>query len=442
MLRKVVRNVRPFMRRKAVPIFGKTLDFSNSSGTLGAMNSLLLTADRLFDGTGTAALLRPVVRISGDKIDTVESSLLNPATCSGDRLDFPGCTILPGLIDTHVHLVMSALATNEAIIEQVGRETEEELLARSLANARAALHAGLTTVRDCGGKGRIVQNVRDHIRRGEAEGPEVLSCGSPITTRRGHCHWLGLIADTHDEVRQAAQRMLDEDADFLKVMATGGNMTPSSDPMKAQYDAEALAIIADLGRSAGKHAAAHVLSRSALPGVVAARFRTIEHCDWRVEEFRYEFDPELARRIIDQDQYVGLTLSGLARRAFLPEINANPIGPVRRLDMRFACERQMLDFGVPFTLHSDAGVRLTPIDKFAQGLRAAQIELKLTPAEILRAVTATAAHAIGLNDRGILASGKRADFLVVEGNPLEDLSSLERVRGVMKAGKWVDGKWK
>jgi imidazolonepropionase-like amidohydrolase len=401
------------------------------------MSNLVITADRLFDGSGAAALLRPVVRIAEDAITGVEGSLLNPAVCSGERLDFPGCTILPGLIDTHVHLVMSALSTNEAIIEQCERESDAELLQRASANARAALHSGLTTVRDCGGKGRIVQKLRERIRQGEAEGPDVLSCGVPITTTRGHCCWLGLVADTHDEVRRAAQRMLDEDADFLKVMATGGNMTASSDPMKAQYDPAALALIADMGRAAGKHAAAHVLSRSALPGVVAARYRTIEHCDWRVEEYRYEFDPELARRIIDQEQYVGLTLSGLARRAFLPEINANPIGPVQRLDKRFACERQMLDFGVPYTLHSDAGVRLTPIDRFGLGLRAAQIELRLTPAEILRAVTATAARAIGLPDRGMVAAGKCADLLIVEGNPIQDLSCLERVRAVMKNGRWI-----
>src|SRR5262249_36615073 len=159
--------------------------------------------------------------------------------------------------------------------------------------------------------------------------------------------------------------------DFLKVMATGGNMTPSSDPMKAQYGPEALALIAGLGRSAGKPTAAHVLSRSALPGVVAARIRTIEPCDWRVEENRYEFDPELARRMIDQGQYVGLTMSGTTRRAFLPEIARDMSGPVRRLDARFASERQMIDCGVRYTLHSDAGVRLTPIDRFDLGLRAA-----------------------------------------------------------------------
>lgn len=401
------------------------------------MEFLQITADRLWDGTGGPCLIRPSVKIRGDKIEAVQRGLLPPSTYTGDRLDFPGCTILPGLIDTHVHLVMSALDTNEAIIEQVGRESNEQLLSRCLSNARAALHAGITTLRDCGGKGRIVQRARDLIRQAKAEGPDILSCGMPITTTLGHCHWLGLIADSHDEVRRAAHRMLDEDADFLKVMATGGNMTPTSEPMTAQFDAQALKIIADVGRAAGKHAAAHVLSRSALPSVIAANYRTIEHCDWRIEENRYEFDPELARRIVDQNQYVGLTVSGTTRRAFLPQLLVNPGGPVRRLDMRFACERRTLDSGVRFTLHSDAGVRLTPIDRFDLGLRTAQIELKLTPAEILRAVTATAAEAIGLPDRGTLAAGKRADLIVVEGDPLADLTCLGKVRAVIKAGEYT-----
>jgi imidazolonepropionase-like amidohydrolase len=399
------------------------------------MTQLFLTADRLFDGTGTATLLRPLLRVAGDRIDSVCSGPALPE--DGQSFDFPGCTIIPGLIDTHVHLVFSALAAHEAIIEQVCRETDEQLLARALANARAALRAGLTTVRDCGGKGGITQQVRDCIRRGEAEGPDVLACGMPITTRTGHCHWLGLVADTPDEVGRAAERMLAEEADFLKVMATGGNMTASSDPMRPQYDRESLTLIADLGRSAGKHTAAHVLSRSALPGVVAARVRTIEHCDWRVEEDRYEFDPELARRMLDQGQYIGLTMSGISRRAFLPELAHNTSGPVRRLDQRFACERRMIDFGLRYTVHSDAGVRLTPIDRFVQGLRTAVVELRLTPAEAMVAATATAAQALGLDDRGRLVPGRRADLVVVEGNPVGDLACLEQVRAVMKAGKWA-----
>jgi imidazolonepropionase-like amidohydrolase len=214
-------------------------------------------------------------------------------------------------------------------------------------------------------------------------------------------------------------------------------MTPGSDPMTPQYDPPTLQAIADLGRKAGKHTAAHVLSRSAIPGVIAARVRTVEHCDWRVEENRYEFDPEMARQMKDQEQFVGLTMSGIARRAFLQQLKQNTSGPVRRLDARFAAERRLIESGVRYTLHSDAGVRLTPIDRFDLGLRAAVIELRLTPAEAIRAATATAADALGLTDRGRILPGKRADVLIVEGDPLTNLECLQRVRAVVKSGRFI-----
>src|SRR5262249_27634260 len=157
---------------------------------------------------GGPLILRPHVRVAGGRIDAVEHGLLSSDACSGEWFDFPGCTLLPGLIDTHVHLIFSAADTNDAVIEQVGRETDDELFARAAANPRAALHAGITTLRDCGGKGTIIQRLRDQVRRGQAEGPDIISCGVPITTTAGHCHWLGLTADTSDEVRGAAERML------------------------------------------------------------------------------------------------------------------------------------------------------------------------------------------------------------------------------------------
>lgn len=395
------------------------------------MSTLLITADRLFDGTGAATVQRPTLHVR-------EGLIAERAEGAIERREFPGCTIIPGLIDTHVHLIFCAAETNEEVVEQVGRETDEELVNRALANARAALRAGLTTVRDCGGKGRLVQEVRDRINHGGAEGADVLACGMPITTRTGHCHWLGLIAEGEAEAATAAEWMLLEGADFLKVMATGGNMTPSSNPLKAQYDPATLRRIADIGRAARRHTSAHVLSRAGMPGVVHAAVRTIEHCDWRIEENRFGFDSELARKMRDQDQYVGFTMGGITRRSFMPLGAKNAEHPtVKRLDARFEAERRTIEAGVKFTLHSDAGVRLTPIETFALGLRAAEVELRLTPAEVLTAATRTAAEAIGLGDRGTLVVGKRADLVVVEGNPLTDLSSLQKVRAVMKAGKWI-----
>src|SRR5204863_8030799 len=125
--------------------------------------------------------------------------------------------------------------------------------------------------------------------------------------------------------------------------------------------------------------------------------------------YRHVFSPELARRMVDQDQYAGLTMSGLSRRAFVPEARMHPSPARQRLDVRFACERQMIEFGVQYTLHTDAGVMLTPIHQFALGMRAAALELRLTPAEVLTAITRTAAEALSLADRGTVVAGKRAD---------------------------------
>ncbi len=405
------------------------------------MDPIFITADRLFDGTGSATTVRPIVKVQGERIEEIQGSLLPPSGCSGDRYDFPGCTILPGLIDTHVHLIFSAAKTHAEVVDQVTRETEEQLLQRAADNAKAALKAGITTLRDCGAKGTISQQLRDRIRTGDNKGPDIISCGVPITTTTGHCHWLGLIADSSDEVRRVAEKMIAEDADWLKVMATGGNMTPSSDPMSAQFDDAALALITEIGRQGNKHSAAHVLSLSAMPGVIGAGYRTIEHCNWRIGPEKYEFDPALGQKIKDQPQYIGLTMSGITRRSLVPETDfPSTYQPLMEaLDARFACEREMIEFGIPYTIHSDAGVGMTPIHKYAEGLRAAKVELQLTPAEVIRAATATAAVALDLHDRGRIAPGKRSDLLVVEGNPLQDISCLEKVRAVMKAGSWVSG---
>src|SRR5438270_14002297 len=109
----------------------------------------LCTADRLFDGTGTAALSHPVVRISGERVEAVGTGQFPPESDDAARFDFPGCTILPGLIDTHVHLVFSPLDSHADIIEHVTGETDAPLMQRAPANARPALHAGVPAVRDC-----------------------------------------------------------------------------------------------------------------------------------------------------------------------------------------------------------------------------------------------------------------------------------------------------
>jgi imidazolonepropionase-like amidohydrolase len=395
-----------------------------------------ISADWLIDGTGSAAVRAPQVEIEGQTLARLQEAA-GPVPVLVDRA-FPGCTILPGLIDAHVHLTFAALPTHAEVVQQVSTEADSTLLARAIGNAQAALRAGITTVRDCGDRGLVSLVVRDAIRQGIVVGPEVIASGMPITTTLGHLYYLGLVANTEGEVRAAAERMVAAGVDFVKIVATGGNMTPSSNRLKCQYDTPSLRAAVEVARKAGMHTAAHVLSRCAIPQCIETGVRTIEHCLWRVSEDRYEFDPEMARRMVANDQHVGFTMSAPTWRSVCPEMAGLDRALFFDLDSRFENERRTIAAGVKYLLHTDAGVRQTPFgSSLAIGVQAAARELELTPKEAIQAVTRNPAEALGLADRGVLLPGKRADLLIVEGNPLDDLAALRRVRAVMRGGVWV-----
>jgi imidazolonepropionase-like amidohydrolase len=393
-----------------------------------------LTADWLIDGAGNAPLRSPVVVLRGERIAKINAAA--DASAPADR-SFPGCTILPGLIDAHVHLTFAALATHDEVVRQVSSESESELTARAIGNAQAALKYGITTLRDCGGPHLSTIIVRDAIRRGSVLGPDILACGRPITTRKGHLHYIGLLADTEAEVRAAAERLLveHEKADFLKIVATGGNMTAGSNRFACQYDTASLRACVDVGRKHGVHTAAHVLSPCAIGPCIEAGVQTIEHCSWRVSEERHLFDPALARELVANGQYVGFTMTAPTWRKIVPAMAGIDKKLIGDLDERFETERRTIEAGAKYLLHTDAGVRQTPFGpSLALGAHAAVHELGLTPMEAIQAITRSAAAAIGLSDRGVLQAGKRADLIVVEGNPLNDMGALLRVRAVFLGG--------
>jgi imidazolonepropionase-like amidohydrolase len=408
-----------------------------------AKTSVQVTADWLIDGTGDAARRSSRVTVTGEKIQVIEAETAGHSASTD--WSFPGCSILPGLIDAHVHLTFAALGTHEEVVRMVSAESETELTARAIANAQAALRCGVTTLRDCGGPHLSTIIVREAIRKGHVLGPDILASGRPITTRKGHLHYIGILADSETEVRAAAERLMvsHEKADFLKIVATGGNMTAGSDRFGCQYDTNCLRAAVEVGRKNGVHTAAHVLSPCALGPCIDAGVHTIEHCSWRVSEGRYVYDSELARRLVANGQYVGFTMSAPTWRKVVPGMAGLDNKLMGDLDDRFETERRAINAGVKYLLHTDAGVRQTPFGpSLALGAHAAVHELGLTPMEAIAAVTRIPAEAVGLTDRGVLQPGKRADLIVVEGNPLVDMGALVRVKAVMRAGQmiWVDGK--
>jgi imidazolonepropionase-like amidohydrolase len=289
----------------------------------------------------------------------------------------------------------------------------------------------------------VVPRLRDALRRVPLPAPRIQAAGPAITTPRGHLNYLGAVAETIDEVRAFAERLLEEGADLIKICATGGVMTAESDPMLCQYEVDALRGAVATAAARDAIVAAHVLSAEGVRRCVEAGVRSLEHCLLQTTPGEYAFDPELAERMRRDGLFAGFTFAGIGqaryRETVLGRHSAEDMGAWRgRMERRYATERQLIAAGIPYVLHSDAGVRETPFGEFWLIPTCAALELGLPPLEAIRACTQSAARLMGLEDRlGTVAPGKTADLLLVDGDPSRDLACLARVRRVFRSGHVV-----
>jgi imidazolonepropionase-like amidohydrolase len=264
--------------------------------------------------------------------------------------------------------------------------------------------------------------------------------GPAITTTRGHLNYLGAIANSREEMRQRATEVLDAGAHFVKLCATGGIMTAESEPLGLQYTTDELAAAVDVAESRSTLVAAHVLASEAVERCVDAGVRSIEHCLWQDGPGEFRFRPEVARRMRERGVYAGLTFAGIAQARYrehvLGRTSAEDMGVWRaRMEARYATEREMIASGVRYVLHSDAGVRETPFGEFWLIPASACFELGISPLEAITAVTGTAAALLGMSDEvGTLEVGKRADLLIVDGDPAANIEALGRTRVVLLDG--------
>src|SRR5262245_1336303 len=193
-----------------------------------AARFVLIPAPRLRDGTGGAPLDHAALLIEGDRIAGLgrQADVRVPDGASVERRDYPGATILPGLVDAHTHLVAPGDGT---LGDDVAREDDDILLLQAAKNARTLLHSGVTTLRENGAKGRVAFSLREGIRRKLAPGPRMVICGRPITITGGHMGYFGSEADGEGAVRAEVRKLLKEGADYIKIVATGGS-TRTADP--------------------------------------------------------------------------------------------------------------------------------------------------------------------------------------------------------------------
>jgi imidazolonepropionase-like amidohydrolase len=400
---------------------------------------LLLVVDRLVDGSGHAPLERAFIAIEGERIVAV-----GPAD-RGDgglpdaprRLTFPGCTVLPGLVDSHVHLTFSA---GPVPLRQLQDDSDTRLALTGVANARAALLAGVTTVRDLGSRGRITLDLRDAIAAGVVPGPRVLASGRPITSPGGHCHFLGGVARGVEAVSRLAAELIDEGVDAIKVMGTGGNMTEGSDPLRAQFSVDELREVVKVAAAAGRRVTVHARGVDGMRRAVDAGVDGIEHARMEVSPGQWGFDEKLARAMADQGITAAPTLAASFRASQAKAAGAKvglregmvPI-PVRQQNAW-----RLREEGVRVVVGTDAGAALARFDE------AVHVELELlvgagwTPLEAIEAGTRGAAAAIGIQeDVGTIAPGRAADLVVVRGDPSRSISDLRQVEHVFQRGRLV-----
>ena len=397
---------------------------------------VLLVNGRIIDGTGRVVEKGYVV-IEGENITEVGADFKGRTSGYDRVIDLSGCSLLPGLIDCHVHLTADA---GPDPVSQVRGDSEAMATIRSVVNARKTLEAGFTTVRDCGAQSYLIIDVRRAIERGIIPGPRIMSAGMALCMTGGHGWWCSKEIDGADSARRAARENLKAGADFIKLIATGGIMTEGVTVGAPQLDEEEMAAAVREAKKAGKKAAAHAHGPEGVKNAVRAGVDSIEHgflmddeAISLIKERGTFFVPTVAtvHLVVEKGLQAGIPEYVVRKSEQVIPHQERAFKEAHRMGLKMAMGT---DAGMPFNHHGENQRELT-----------AMVNLGLSPMEAIVSATSSAAQLLGLDEKlGSIAPGKLADLLVVEGDPLEDIALLEkkeRIRMVMKGGKEVVDKY-
>lgn len=391
----------------------------------------LVSAGQVLTGPEGARTRDGAVLVRDDRIAAVgpRAEVEARATAGAVRVSRPEGTLLPGLIDGHVHLCFDAGPDPAATL----READEAELLLAMADRAARMAAGgVTTVRDLGDRDGLALRLRDAVAAGSVRGPRVLAAGAPLTPPGGHCWFLGGEVAGEEAIRDLVRRNAKDGADVIKVMATGGGLTQGGPAIwESQFTPGELRLVVAEARAHGLPVAAHAHGADGIEAAVAAGVDTVEHCTW-MGKGGFDVREEVVADIVAKGIRV-CTAASPNWRAF-----AERFGPERAEEL-FARVRWMYEQGVRLISGTDAGVPGAVFDDLVSSLGFFH-HLGLTAAQVLDMATTEAAAALGLGEEtGRLAPGRRADLLLVEGDPLTDFEALREVRFVLAGGRPVAG---
>ena len=407
----------------------------------------LLTGARLLDGRGGPPIERGAILLEGEKVRAVgtHEAVKPPEGAKVDVREYPGMTIMPGLIDCHVHLV--SLGDGRAG-DDLNELPDEILTLQAARNSRNHLYSGVTTVRDCGAKNRTTFLLREAMEMGITTGPRLLLTGRPVAIIGGHLSYFGSPATGPTECRAVVRQLVKEGADFIKVTATGGS-TRTSLRFHASFTVEELTAIVDEAHKLGRHVVAHCTSSDGMGNALEAGVDTIVHATHAESDGTYRYRPDLTERIVRQGVFVNPTLHAIRHQIWFLQERLERDGPDPAVasdleglrcfyDSHAQFVERMRDDGVTMVAGSDSAWLNYKMGEFGHELEA-MTTIGMSPLQVITAATSDSARSCHIDgDTGVLAKGMTGDVIVVDGDPSVDIAAIWKVADVFSGGERVD----
>ncbi len=396
-------------------------------------------AGALLDTPGRPARGPSTIVVRGGRIAEIRDGLV-PPEAGAELIDLSGATVLPGLIDMHVHFYSSGYPL-QARLTAPNKDLEDRF-ADAAVNARRTLDAGFTTVRDLGGEPRGVRALRDAIARGDIAGPTIVNAGEMISVTAGHGDANGLrrdyahaerqdstaICNGPDDCRRATRDQIFMGAEVIKFAASGGVGSNIAGGLEAQMTLEEMKAIVDTAHSFGRKATAHAHGKSGIDTALRAGVDSIEHGSYIDDDTIRLFKQTGAYLVPTMHAFESVIRQGRAGER--PPASAAKAEEVAKVVKQ--SHRRAFDGGVKVAFGTDSGVG----PHGTNGLEFQYMtEVGMAPATAIRVATVDAAAAMGQSDRiGRIAPGMDADIIAVAGDPVADVRRLQDVGFVMRKG--------
>ena len=406
----------------------------HGQATAPAKKIVAVKAARLIDGQGGAPISNAVVLIEGDRITAVGGGLAIPA--GAEVVDLGGATLLPGFIDCHTHVTGQP---GDNFYEDIFKRSPIDEAVISHVYARRTLDAGFTTIRNVGAGEYTDVALKNAINRGEIPGPRMLVSGLAISATGGHgdlngyspylsFNLLSGIADGPDEIRKLVRRNIRQGADVIKVLATAGVLSEEDSAGAPQYSQAELNGLVEEAHMWERRVAAHAHGAEGIKRAIRAGIDSVEHASFIDDEGIRLAKEKGTYLVMDiyNDDYI---MTEYAKRGYPEKIleKERRVGKTQRENFKKAWQA-----GVKMAYGTDAGV-------YPHGMNGKQfakmVEWGMTPMQAIVSATTSAADLLGWSDKvGSVQQGRFADLVAVSGDPLANISELERVQFVMKGG--------